>query len=47
MLEQFVEVMEKQSQILIEQMKRFEGQSFDIFPLMNLYTLDVLCGELF
>lgn len=45
-LESFTEVMEKQGQIFITNLKKREGQQTDFFPLVGLYALDVICGEL-
>jgi cytochrome P450 len=45
-LENFVEVFEKQSSILVQKLKQFEGQGeFNIFPLTALCALDIICGE--
>jgi cytochrome P450 family 4 len=45
-LEDFVEVFDKQSSILAKKLKKFEGRGeFDIFPLTALCALDVICGE--
>lgn len=42
-LEDFVEVFDKNSEILVEKLKTFEGRSFDVFPLIGLCALDVIC----
>jgi cytochrome P450 family 4 len=42
-LEQFVEVMEKHGEILVEKLRKLEGQEVDIFPLISLYAIDVIC----
>ncbi|GLG98486.1 Cytochrome P450 4C1 [Gryllus bimaculatus] len=43
-LEQFVDVFNKQGNILISILKRKEGEGpFDIVPLIDLYTQDVIC----
>lgn len=47
-LEDFIEVFDKQSLILVEKLKKFEGRgAFDIFPLTALCALDVICGNCF
>lgn len=44
-LEDFVEVFDKQSSILVEKLEKFEDcGEFDIFPLTALCALDVICG---
>lgn len=43
-LEQFVEVMERQGNVLIETLSKLQGQEIDVFPLVSLYALDVICG---
>lgn len=46
-LEDFVESFDKQSTILVEKLKKFEGRGeFNIFPLTALCALDVICGNL-
>ena len=45
-LEHFTEIMEKQGQVFITNLKKREGQHCDFFPLIGLYALDVICGEL-
>ncbi|XP_065091255.1 cytochrome P450 4d1-like [Ochlerotatus camptorhynchus] len=44
-LEQFVEIFDSQSNILIDQLlpKVKSGETFDIFPLITLCALDVIC----
>jgi cytochrome P450 family 4 len=44
-LEQFVEVFDKNSKILVKQLSQLKGRSTDIFPLVTLCALDVICGE--
>lgn len=44
-LEQFVEIFDKNSRILIEKLAEKKDQSADIFPLITLCALDVICGE--
>lgn len=43
-LERFVETMDEQGMVLIEKLTKLDGQEVDIFPLVNLYALDVICG---
>lgn len=43
-LEQFVDIMEKHGRTFIEKLKEFDGQRIDIFSIISLYTLDVICG---
>lgn len=45
-LEQFVDVMEKQGQVFVAKLKTLEGQHFDFFPQISLYALDVICGKM-
>ncbi|XP_062554234.1 cytochrome P450 4d1-like isoform X2 [Armigeres subalbatus] len=44
-LEQFVEIFDSQSNILIEKLTPFmkSGETFDVFPLITLCALDVIC----
>ncbi|XP_055641756.1 cytochrome P450 4d1-like [Toxorhynchites rutilus septentrionalis] len=44
-LEQFVEIFDHQSSIFIEQLgpRAASGRSFDVFPLVTLCALDVIC----
>lgn len=45
-LEDFVEIFDKQSSILVQNLKKYEGRGeFNIFPLTALCALDVICGE--
>lgn len=45
-LEDFVEVFEKQSSIFELNLRKFEGSGdFNIFPLTALCALDVVCGN--
>lgn len=46
-LEQFVEVMDKHGDIFVEKIKNLNGKTVDVFPLISLYALDVICGEKF
>lgn len=43
-LEDFVEIMEYQGNIFVEKLKKLQGQELDVFPLISLYALDVICG---
>lgn len=43
-LEDFVEIMEKQGNIFIEKLKTIQGQEINIFPHVSMYALDVICG---
>lgn len=44
-LDDFVETFDKQSSILVEKLKEFQGRGeFDVFPLTALCTLDIICG---
>lgn len=44
-LDDFVEVFDKQSTVLIEQLKAFDGKGpFNVFPVVALSALDVICG---
>lgn len=44
-LEQFVEIFDSQSNILIDKLTPFmeSGETFDVFPLVTLCALDVIC----
>jgi cytochrome P450 family 4 len=44
-LEKFVEIMNEQGEVLVEKLEKLDGQEVDVFPLVNLYALDVICGE--
>jgi cytochrome P450 family 4 len=45
-LEQFVEIFDKQSDIFTQQLKNFNNRGkFDVFPLVALCALDVMCGN--
>lgn len=46
-LEHFTEVMERQGQTFVSNLKKLEGQPFDFFPQISLYALDVICGKLY
>lgn len=45
-LEKFVEIMDEQGKVFIKKLEKYDQKSVDIFPLVNLYALDVICGEL-
>ena len=42
-LEQFIEVFNKQSEILVQKLAQHENQDVDVFPLVALCALDVMC----
>ncbi|XP_023312994.1 cytochrome P450 4C1-like [Anoplophora glabripennis] len=43
-LDGFVEIFSEQSEILVEQMRKFAGEGeFDIFDIMSKCTLDIIC----
>ncbi|KAF5277786.1 hypothetical protein FQR65_LT03766 [Abscondita terminalis] len=42
-LDNFVEVFDKQSSVLVKKLEKISG-SFDICPLIKLYSLDVICA---
>jgi cytochrome P450 len=44
-LEQMVEVMDRNGQIFIEKISKFDGQEIDVFPLISLLALDIICGK--
>lgn len=43
-LEKFVEIMDEQGKVFIRKLEKFDGKEVNIFPLVNLYALDVICG---
>jgi cytochrome P450 family 4 len=43
-LEDFVDVMERQGNIFVEKLRNLQGREIDVFPLVSLYALDVICG---
>lgn len=45
-LEQFVEVFDKHSAIFVNNLHKHKGESCDVFPLIGLCTLDVICGKI-
>jgi cytochrome P450 family 4 len=42
-LEKYVEIIDEQGKIFIENFGKFDGMQVDVFPLANLYALDVIC----
>ena len=44
-LEQFLDVMEKHGRTFVGKLKEFDGRKIDIFSIISLYTLDVICGK--
>lgn len=45
-LDEFVEVFDKQTSILVEKLKAFERRgSFNVFPIVARSALDVICGS--
>lgn len=44
-LEQFVDIMDKQGNIFVSKLENFDGQHVDVFPIISLYALDVICGK--
>lgn len=45
-LDDFVDIFDKQSRILVKKLKDFEGRGeFNIFPITALCALDVICGK--
>jgi cytochrome P450 len=48
-LEDFIDVFQDQSLILVKKLKREVGNEsgFNIFPYITLCALDIICGELF
>ena len=45
-LEKFFDVMSDQAEVLVDKIKTMNDKEFDIHPLLNLFALDVICGEL-
>lgn len=46
-LEQFVDSFHKHGDVFVEKLKSFQGKEIDVFPLISLYALDVICGNKF
>ena len=46
-LDQFVDIFDKHSNIFIENLKKSNGKSVDVFELISLCALDNICGEIF
>lgn len=44
-LEEFVEIMEKHGIVFVNKLRKYEERKVDVFPLISLYALDVICGE--
>lgn len=44
-LEEFVEIFNKQSETLVKNLAKFKGQEINIFTSVNMCTLDIICGE--
>ena len=44
-LEDFVQVFNEQSVVLVQRLNEKVGQDFDVFPYITLCTLDVICGN--
>lgn len=44
-LEQFVEVFDKHSALFVNNLEKFKGQGCDVFPLIGLCALDIICGK--
>lgn len=42
-LEDFIEVFDKNSGILIENLKQFNGQVIDVYPKITLCAMDIIC----
>lgn len=45
-LEQFVDIFDKQSATFVKNLAKFKGQHCDIFPQVTLLALDVICGKI-
>lgn len=44
-LERFVEIMDEQGRVLVDKLKKLDGKEVNVYPLINLYALDVICGK--
>lgn len=45
-LEQFVEIFDRQSDAMMETLSRFSvADKVELYPIGTLYALDVICGE--
>lgn len=44
-LEEFIQVFNEQSVVLVEKLNKKVGQDFDIFPFVTRCTLDIICGK--
>lgn len=39
--------MDSHGKVLVEKLAKFDGKEVDVFPIANLYALDVICGWFF
>lgn len=47
-LEQFVEVFDRLGTTVVDKLKKFDAEDdVEFYPIAVLYTLDVMCGELY
>lgn len=44
-LERFVDIMDDHGKVFVDIMSKLNGQQVDIYPLVNAYALDVICGN--
>jgi cytochrome P450 family 4 len=44
-LEQFVDVMNRHGDVFVQKLKKLQGRDINIYPMISLYALDVICGE--
>lgn len=44
-LEKFVDVMDDKGKVFIKKLGGFNGQEIDIYQLVTLYAMDVICGS--
>jgi cytochrome P450 family 4 len=44
-LEKFVDIMDEHGEVLMDKLTEHDGKVVDVFPLVSLYSLDVICGE--
>lgn len=45
-LDRFVKIMNEQSKVFVQQLSKHDGTKVNIFPLVNLFALDTICGKL-
>lgn len=45
-LDQYVEIFDQQSNTLVEKLSVSDTKTVDIYPMLTLMALDVICGEL-